>query len=494
LQKYNQMIYAKKKLLIILFLFPLSALATNYTWDNTNGNILMDNSLACSLRGGDTVFIPPKSGGYRSFTISGLGTPNEGSYIVIYWQPGAYITPTLSPIFANSMDKCYWVHVYGWVMNDNIDVAFTSYAKTGYSQHIWFDHCTFIGMNGFFPSSPQNFSLPEFTGDTINCFYWFRWSNCTFDSLVGENSGNTALWFGAIGKNQTWVHVEIDHDKFGDYSSLANPACYIHAMNVYGLYIHDDSLWNLGKSVPNPNGHAAMLFFVEVYFEIYRCYFGPANFANCIRNNGCADIPSMSSMFVKWSKDYTGRSRIYNCIDDNSRKYPFLETRTDPGDINALAPYVRMRTGPEVWNCSARQLNMAANNEYYNSSLIDCYETDSLFLKNSFIVGPTDMAWNHCDGQGCNALITTPAGAVAVWDTASNRFLEYSYLAGFSDSVLLIPSSEGQLYNTGLMAPGYISGDYYGRPRNRPCGSSDIGAVQSLSLTVPTRSAQRKVQ
>src|SRR5882757_3080598 len=314
---------------------------TNYTWSVANGNILLNTSNYPTVTANDTIFIPAKSGGYRSFSMAGINSGTAGQYIVVYWQTGAFITPTVSTIQANSINNIFGVKVVGFTMNDHIDPAFTSYSSGQFSKYVWFDSCTFIGMNGFFPSAPLTLSTPDFTGDTTNCFYMWHWSRCIFDSLVGGNSGNSAIRIGGIAKNQTWIHAEIDHCWFGDYSSLLNPASYIAAFNTYGLYIHDDSLWNLGKNVASPVGHTQSILTQMCYFEIYNCYFGPNNFGNCIRNLGTGDIPAMFVIFAQWSIGYNGRSRIYNCIDAYSRKYPFLETRTDPGDTATLSPWVR---------------------------------------------------------------------------------------------------------------------------------------------------------
>ena len=457
----------------------------NFTWPSTNSNILINNTtFGVSLMGGDTVFIPVRSGGYRSFTIDRIGTRSEGKYITIVWQNGSFITPnTSSPLGANSIDSSFWVHIYNWTMNDNIDVAFTSYANLGYSQHIWIDHCTFRGMNGFFPSSPRSFAtLPNFTGDTINCFYKWRWSYCTFDSLVGANSGNTAIYIGALAKNQTWINVEIDHDKFGDYSALSNPPTYIFAYNVYGIYIHHDSLWNFGMNVPNPRGHAAMLFLRMSYFEVYNCWFGTNNFGNCVRNWGAADIPSMFNLFSLWSTGYNGRSRVYNCISDSSRKYPFLECQSHPGDTSSLSPYIRARTVPEVWFITLRHQGLGIGNDPYVPGF-DFYDHDSLFVKNCYLVGPTDTVWTACNfgtlNQGCNKFINNP-GSTIVWDTAATRFVPSIPLIGLQDSTFFIPTTTGMLYKQGIPGPTYTSLDYYGNTRDAV--HPNIGFAETIDI------------
>lgn len=470
-----------KTLLTILFLIPFLGKATNYTWPSTTNNIVINRTNYPTLHAGDTIFIPVRSGGYRSFVMNNINSGTRGWDIVIWWVPGAYITPnTSSPIGVNNIDSVYGVKVYGMVMNDNIDLAFGSYSNGHYSQYVWFDSCTYRGMNGFFYPSPVTLTTPNFTGDTTNCFYMFRWSRCSFDSLVGGNSGGTAIYFGGINKNQTWIHVEIDHCHFGDYSSLSNPSSYIQARNTYGLYIHDDSLWNLGNNL-SASGHAAQIFLETCYYEIYNCYFAPNSLGNCIRSFGAADIPSMFNTFSQWSVGYNGRSRVYNCIDRDTRKYPFYETRTTPSDTTTLSPYIRVRTSAEVWYIST--IRLAALN--YSASVVDCYELDTLFLKGSYECGPSDTVWGACTSTTCVKLITTPNGAVAKWDTAGNRFINFASQIGLADSTTtLYPLyGAGQLYNFGPSPPAYITKDYYGNPRSRSGQSPgvDIGAVQALS-------------
>ena len=479
-----------KTLLTILFSYfilvlPLAGLCTNYTWSSGTTNILINRTNYPTLHAGDTVFIPARSGGYRSFTMANINSGTRGWDICIYWQNGAFITPTVSVIQANSMDSVYGVKVYGFTMNDHIDAAFTSYSSGHYSQYVWFDSCTFRGMNGFFPSTNPTLTTPNFTGDTTNCFYMIRWSRCSWDSLVGGNSGNTALNIGNIAKNNTWIHTEIDHCNFGDYSSSSNPAGYIHAMNCFGLYIHHDSLWNLGKNVPSPVGHAAQIFLQTCYYEIYDCYFGPNNFGNCIRSFGSDDIPSMFNTFAQWSVGYNGRSRVYNCIDVDSRKYPFYETRQTPTDTTTLSPYPRVRTSAEVWFITAVRLNAGVCCNGYSTSIVDCYENDSLFLKGSFECGPSDTTFGACTSTTCVKLITTPNGAVTKWDTANTRFVSSALGVGLSDSTLTFRPvyGSGLLYNQGPTPPSYITTDYYGNSRTLN-GVSDIGAVEVLAPTV----------
>lgn len=460
---------------------------TNYTWNSATTNILINASNYPTITAGDTVFITTRSGGagYRSYSLNGINSGAPNQYIVVYWLPNTYITTnTSSPIQANSIDNIYGVKTVHMTMNDNIDVAFTFYSSGNYSKYVWFDSCTYRGMNGFFPSSPQTLTTPNFTGDTTNCFYYWHWSYCSFDSLVGGNSGQTGMWIGNINKKDTWVHVEIDHCYFGDYSASGQPSTYIRASNVYGLYIHHDSLWNLGKNVVSPVGHAAQIFVRSSYYEIYDCYFGPNNFGNCIRSFGQTDIPSMAASFAQWSAGYTGRSRIYNCIDVDSRKYPFFESQPQIGDTTTLSPYVRYRTFPEIWFVSCIRLDTWSPNDSYAASVVDNYEPDSLFLKGSYLCGPSDTVWAACGAKACIRLITLQTASTAVWDTARTRFVSSSLGIGMFDSVNTFHPNYGSglLYGQGPTSyPSWCANDYYGNPRG---ATPDIGAVQSI--TPPT--------
>lgn len=462
-----------RKLIIILSFLPLLASATNYTWNNTNGNINITNATFGTLHGGDTVFIPVKSGGYRSFSFSGIGTVSEGSYIVIYWQAGSFVTPnTSSPRNANIMDNSNWVKVQGWVDNDQIDVAWFQYQNTGYSHHIYFQDCVFMGMNGFFGSFDQSGTLPNYTGgnDTTNCFYYWTWDNCRFDSLVGGNSGNTALWIGAIAKNQTWVHAEIKNCYFGHYSSASAPACYIAAANVWGLYIHHNQFEQLGKNGPVWVGHAAQIFLRAWYGEIHHNKHFGANLGNCIRNyGGCGHVYGMTlPTTMGWSVNYDGRSRVYDNIDSGSLKYPYMETDYNTANATTLG-YYQPRTGPEVWFITGKSLFLDATGDAYVPSISDCYENDTVFVKGSLLTGPIDTNWTACGigthGLGCNLFINAGNGPITKWDTAYNSFSQYAYTTGI-DSITLKPFSGGFVTRRVTSYPSYITTDFYDRPRS----------------------------
>lgn len=487
-----------KKLLTILFLLVVQhSWATNYNWPTSNGNILINRTNYPLLTAMDTVFILPKSGGYRSRSLANLNSHDPNHPIFIIWMPGAFITPNTSgPLFANSIDSIYGVTEVGFTMNDNIDVAFSSYGATGYIKYFLAVNDTLRGMNGWFPSGALTLTLPAFTGDSTNCFYNNAWINCDFDSSVGANSGQTGIWIGSVtsAKNQFWVGTRIINTTFRHYSSSANPASYVHAECSFGMIFDHDSTCDLGMSVVNPVGHAAQFLMIACQFFIHDCVFGPANFGDEIRNFGAGVIPQ----WFTGTPGTTGRSEVYMDFVFRKRKYPFLETRTDPGgDETTLSPFYKARTGPIVYNITAFEMAMGVGNMFYNSSIIDCYELDTVYLKNSFICGPTDTVWTACNSQGCNAIITTPAGSPTKWDTASLQFNQTYAASGLGDSILgsFRPKLKGILYNQGVAVPLNITMDLrgtavptVGRPVFGLSTGMDIGAVQlppAASINIP---------
>jgi hypothetical protein len=485
----------KKFLTILILFFAIGARATNYTYPTANNNISITNStFGATLNLGDTVWIPVTQL-WRTFSIGNIGPINSpsGLYITILpvgWPLTTFsIIPHTSPIFGNTMDSCNWVHVLGWTMNDDIDVAFYTYASSGHSHHMWFDHCTFQGMNGFFNSSNPSFSLQNWGGpnDSVNCFFKWRWSNCVFDSIVGANSGQTAVWMGSIAQNQFWFDVDIDSCHFGDYSSSSDPAGYVHAQYIMGLYMYNDSTWNLADGVANPVGHAAQIYIQECYFEIWNCHFGPHNFGDEVRNIGACNIPGMTSTFSAWTTAYNGttydgRSKIFNNIVEHKRKYPCFETRTDPGDTTS---YIKMRASPYVDNITAYSMAIGVGNEDYYATIVDFYgsSTDSLFLHNSTwsVLGDTVAAtFPFYNGTYGIALVSEPNGAPAYTDTANNFGpVQYFNQSALADTVQYNPILGGA-WSSGVAAHPFPSFDIYQRARNTS-GSVYKGAVTGVS-------------
>lgn len=475
-----------KKLLTILLLLPLLGQATIYTWPTSNGNINVTNAnIGATLAAGDIVDIPFKAGGYRSFSFSGIGSTSMlvTDTIRIVFQGGAFITPG-GPNFANSMDASYHIKIENWIMNDNIDVAFTSYASTNYSWYITFFNCTFRGMNGFFPSSPQSFSLPAFSGDTTKCFKNWAWINCTWDSLVGANSGNTALWIGGIQTNQVWLNPLIKNCRMAHYSSSGGPSCYVNGLNCYNLVMINDTLEQLGMNVINPSGHAASCILQDAWITITGCYFGKDNFGTDIRIFMNADLPNVPG--------YQGRSRIYNNLIVDKRKYAFVESRSTYGDTITL-PYTRRRASPEISNNTMYNMAVGAGlnpPSAYKTAAGEYYDTnDSVAMWNNVLTGLRDTTPTVPDGP---LLVTfSGSGGLGFQDTASNILSLAWSTSGLADSLSFYPALNGPAYNSGIATKAYITTDYHGIARptlfRQPFGLNhgvDIGASQLPLLSI----------
>jgi len=450
-----------KYIYIILLFFFIRAEATNYTWSG-GGNVLINRTNYPTLTGGDTVFIPSMSGGYRSQTYKNLYcnhiAPTQAQLIHIIWQSGAYITPSTSSLQANSIDSVYGVEVRGCNQNDMIDPFFWSYGATGYLKYVLFNRDTLRGTNGFFGSYNPTLTLPAFTGDSTNCFYHIEWRGCLWDSVIGANSGETALWLGTVtsAKNQFWVYPTIDSCTFANYSSTANPSNYIHMETCFGAQILNDSFSQLGMATGTYVGHAADIYVQASQFYLIHCIFWH-DFGDGIRNIGAGQIKGWNTVPAGMGNT-NGRSIISLCKTYNKIKYPFCETRTDPGDTSTLSPYYQYRTCPEIWNVTGWHMAIGVGHQDYNSSLVDAYGLDSVFLKNSALVGPLadTNTWTFSTGIYANALITNPNGPITTWDTTENTFDSTAALAQF-DTVNFRPVLNGGMYNNGITVPTYVS-------------------------------------
>ena len=443
----------------------MSARATVYTWSNSNGNVLINRTNYPLLTGGDTVYIPPyvTAGlGYRSQTYANLYcnhiAPTQAQLIHIIWEYGAYINPSTSSIQANSIDSVYGVEIRGCNQNDMIDPFFWSYGATGYLKYVLFNRDTLRGTNGFFGSYNPSLSLPAFTGDSTNCFYHIEWRACLWDSVIGGNSGETALWLGTVtlAKNQFWVYPTIDSCTFANYSSTSNPASFIHMETCFGALMVADSFYRLGSAAGTYVGHAADIYGQAWQFFMIHCIFDN-DFGDGVRNIGAGQIKGWNTVPAGMGNP-NGRSLVALCKMYNKIKYPGVETRTDPGDTATLSPYYQFRTCPEIWNITGWHMAIGVGHQDYNPSLVDCYENDSVFLKNSADVGPLadTTTWNFCNSIYCNTIITTPNGAVTVWDTSALIFDSTAALATF-DTVNFRPLLNGFMYNNGISVPSYVS-------------------------------------
>lgn len=471
---------------LICALFPFCGFGRTFLWPSASGNIDITNAnVGFTLHGGDTVFIVPKTGGYRSFSFSGIGGINEGSYIVIFFQSGAFITPSSSNLFANSFDNSNWVEICNVVMQDHIDPAFSSYASTGYSQHIWFNRWNGRGSNGFFPGSPQSFSLPAFNNDSTHCFKDFTFT-LHMDSLDGGNSGSTCVLFGQNVTNQVWLNVSFINCYFGHYSSAGGPAGYINGANFYNLqsvpFMLNDTIDHLGV-VANPNGHAAAVFLDSWLGTISHCRWATDNFGTCVRIFQNADLPLFSPL-------YTGVNKIYDNLFINSRKYCFVESRSTFSDTSVI--HSRRRRCPDV--CKNTLYNMGIGTgltppSAYKAGLLEYYDNpDSLVYKGNDLMMCRDSTFTATDGPFLSTFSGT--GPATYYDTAGNN-LSQTWAKGYlADSVLYRPKLNSFIYNSVPSLPSYITTDFYnnpiptlGRPSFGLNTGLDMGAAQ-LPLSV----------
>jgi len=479
---------------------PATVTYRKYTWPVTNGNINITNAnVGFTLKGGDTVYIPPKSGGYRSFSMSGIGTINDTLDIQIIAQGNVFITPSSVNLFANTMDNCNHVRVYGINMSNHADPFLFTYANTAHSHFITFDSLVLIKMPGFNSSSlPSSSTLPNYDGsstDTVHMFYKWRLTKIFADSSSTQ-AGLTFFTAGNTAANEMWAFLEVDHCKIGDYTSGApNPACYLNLTNVYGVKIHDDSCWNIGV-LTNPIGHCGMFQFKYCYVDVYNNYFGPSIFGNEARSFGLGQVPALNWLFLREDSLFDGVSRWHNNISRLKRKYPVVEVRPNFGD--GTISYYLPRRSLRAYNNTLSRPGVGAGNSYYSASYIDAYGVgvDTIEIKNTLMYGPytdTVASWPFFGSLGTGGVILTqPSGQVLKIDTSNNISAPTFATTGLSDSILFIPKLNSVLYNGGTNVPSYITKDKYGTPiptlGRASFGSNsniDIGAVQLPALPAP---------
>lgn len=438
-----------------------------YTWNSSTTNILISDAGAFGdLNCGDTVFIPVRSGGYRSYSIQNVSSGTEGCYIVVYWQPGAYRTPSGSNNLADIIDNANGVKTVGMEATGHVDQW--RHGTTAYSSNIWFDSCDFSGSNGFGPVVTG--ALPNFAGDTTNTFRRWKWTNCNFVGAYDNNGGKAAIIMGGSlnGTLQTrynfWFRPEIANCTFGKYYSVSNlPSVYIQAWKIIGGSFHDLTMDSLGM-VTNPTGHASLINAYAFQGDVYNIR-GKGNFGNIVRGK-FADYPSLGS-------EFTGRSRIWNWIIYDQRKYPLVEAQaTDTTGFGG--GYVRPRTAPEVWSITYHRAGVGAGNSAYHAAIVDTY-LDSVSVKNSVLIEVKDTTWGGAWGPNIYA---SSGSTVTYKDTSNNRLIQNWSNTIFSDSTNYTPASGGILHNTGLTNPVYRASDALGR--SVPIGLPDIGAVERL--------------
>ena len=475
-----------KQLLIAILLFPILTRATNYDYPTGgNNNVHVGNgTFGTALHAGDTVRIWPYGGGagWRSHGYDSLNSGVDGQYIVIKWMPGAFIIPNSGgQLQANYLNNCNGVKFVGITMNDNVDVLFFSLGSSlQYMKFIWFDSITLRRSAGFglFYSG----SFPAFNGDTTKCFRHWKFTHITADSLAPGGTGfGTGIGIGKQTTNGFWLDVEIAYSTFSNYESTSGPSTYIGAINVYNLNIHHNTFSNLGMNVASPSGHAASIGANQCKYQIHDNVFGPNNFGNDVRGKQ-VDLPVAGTA-------YTGRSLWYNNISHHKRKYAMVESQL--ADTSNIGNYARRRTTPEIWNNTCYSFAVGVCCAPYTASIIDCYNNDTVTLKNNLYSVLSDTIWTINtvinSNPVKNALITLPNGPVSNYDTSNNRFVQFFSGSGLADTTTFRPLKSGTLYNAGLAVPSYITSDQYGtaRPLIYRGGSGvDIGAVQYLDAIV----------
>lgn len=468
----------------------------NYTWSAGNTSINLTNG-TFPVNANDTVFIPLRGGGYRSYSMNNFGRVNMGGYAHVIWQTGAFITPNAGGnLFANTMDSVNWIHIYGENMSHHTDPLMFTYQSTAHSHYIWWDSITINSMPGMFGSGPPSSSIPAFTGsatDTINMFWGWKFTKIMADSIGGVSSGGlTVIWMGDLDARQVWGNTEIAYSHFNYLPSQVAGASAIHAQLSFMLRIHNDTVNNIGV-VAFPTGHAAAGFFQGCQVEAWDNYF-TRNFSNCFRTISSATIPGMDNLFSRIDPTYDEVSRFWNTILDSGRKYPMYETQMDTIGLTEFA-WLRIKRSARYWESTFYRGGMGAGGHGpYNVSTMDFYRVsytvDTLELHNCVEVGPpTDTTATVCNGTACVALITIPNGAPSRYDTSGNQFYQLMTFAtsGLLDTTKFYPKNgSGILYNNGVAVPSWLTADYYGQPIpavGRPAFARntgvDVGAVQA---------------
>lgn len=487
----------------------LSSSCRIINWDITNGSIKIDNA-TLGLTGNplhrcDEVDIPNKPGGYRTFTLSNVGSQTDSSsgMIVVRFKNGAFITPSTSNIFGNSIDNCNWIQIDSLVMQDHADPTMFSLAATNHSHHIYWTNgssrgCTFLpsGSASYDTTKVKNFITG--TADTVHCFYDWKWLNWNFDSIQNNaTSGLTALWLGTLVPNQLWFNVEIAGCHFGDYPSFTIPANYIHALNVQYLYVHNDSMWNLGGGAPRPTGHAAQIFSQGGSFRIENNWFGPDNFGDEVRSFGTGEITAFRPIMATIDPNFHGVSSFSNNIIFRKRKYPVIEVRRDDVDTIAI-PYYYPRTEPYITGNTADSLAIGIGNQDYEATIVDWYGSngpkDTMYVHNNIytcVRDTTAAAWGFQSSTAGIGLISSPNGKAlaANTDTANNIATPFFSQSGLVDNIQFYPIINGLAYHSGIAFNPFRPTDIYGNAR-AITGPVSRGAVELGQSIIPTGNGQ----
>lgn len=465
---------------VVITVNPNPSGAINYTWNSATTNILITPStFTADLKAGDTVFIPFRSGGYRSYSFTNLDSKTTSGQIVIYFRDSAYITPSASSLAANIITTSKGVSTVNMIMTDHNDMAFR---LSGYSQRIFFINSIFKNGAGF--SNTYLTTPTAFNGSKDNSFSGWKWINCTFDAQYGTATGGWAIRMGRLTTSGFWFDAEVVGCTFNNYRSDNNdPANMILVDNSWGVKIHGNTFYNLGV-VAIPTGHAAVINGAATDVEVYANKF-IRNFGNSLRVQA-ATLPSLG---------YTNSVRFYNNIVINNRKYSAFEPRpvgagtkttlNTNGNFVADGDY-------EYWFNTVWNSGVGTGASPYNTGGADWYAADKAVVKGNLVAGINDAAWGSTYSP---RVLWEAIGTIAIKDTSNNRLVELWVNTGLQDSVTYTPQLNGLLYNTGPTPPSWLTTDYFGNPRVNGI-SSDIGAVerQFIILVPVIRIKGRKIR
>lgn len=451
-----------KKLLTILLLFPIMLNATNYTWSSASTNIVIDDAgVFGNLNAGDTVFIPVRSGGYRSFSINNCNSGTVGGYVVVYWMAGAYNTAGLSQTFSNVLNSSSGVKIVNMTYVDVSDI----FRMTGYSNYIWFDNCDFTGSSlGLFYSGSQ----PNFNGTFANSMHHWQFTYCLWDDHNGVWGGGALLVIGTqnLVRNGYWFDTKILHCNFKHLSCGSNASNFVSIFTSFNTEVAYDTFSNLGMAL-HPVGHSAVVNLYGSQIWYHDNIGGNDNFGNDLRGK-FADCPSMGAA-------YTGLSRIWNNIAKDKRKYPMFEVQfCDTSGFGGGYARPRNDSTPLFWNNTMYNGSVGAGgNAPYITTLIDDYLNSAVVTaKNNVFVMVRDST---CSPNAWVQGVIAASGTGLLYDTASNKFS--CNWVGFNDSIYFYPKSGWILHNAGVAVPSWITTDINGNPRTN--GSApDIGASE----------------
>ena len=179
---------------------PVGVPGTKYVWNTSNADIVVDNYVfGKKLKAGDTIIIPARAGGYGSQTYQGVNAGAAGAYVVVQFDPGAYLSPLTNDNLKSYLDSCSGLKIVGMKMFQRGAVPFrlgnSPYGPDrgvprGYSSYIWIDSAQIIGSSSF--ENSYTGIYPDYAGDTTKMFHHWKWTNCIFDSSYAKGIDTSA--------------------------------------------------------------------------------------------------------------------------------------------------------------------------------------------------------------------------------------------------------------------------------------------------------------